>query len=363
MSKKFVLIGAKPPNGKVSNPGGQLTASIGLVDFIESMGHEIDVIDTTQSSFPVPPLKERLAKGLNRSKRLYCLLKIEKISGVIIFSSSGFSFYERIVQSLMCRFFKVPDVFFVRSGHFMTSVNNSTTNRLLAKLLLRIPYKLGVQGNAWRIFYRSLGVKKNKTVLVRNWLQQDFPVATTFKEYKNKPIKFVFVGWLVKEKGIPQLLAATKRLSKEYNFELHLIGGGTLEGFCENFVEKENLDEIVHLHGWLDKLQVIENVSDSDVFILPSAAEGFPNALLESMALGLPAICTNVGGVSDSLLHNENGFLLESNSSDLVYNAMKSYLDNPELIYQHSQKSLDIYNENHDRTQNCKVLLDQFIKE
>jgi len=364
MTQKYILIGAKPPKNKLANLGGQLTASIGLVDYMESVGFDIEVIDTSQSSFPVPLFKERLIKGLNRTKQLFNLLKTEKIDGVIIFSSSGFSFYERIFQSLICRFFKVADIFFVRSGHFMTTTSSSTFKRLIAKVLLKIPRRIGVQGSAWIPFYQSLGVNREKCILIRNWLQCGFPVAEKARSYnKTRAISFVFVGWLVKEKGIVQLLNAFTSLQEKYNVKLHLVGGGVLEKFCFDFQKNNCLEDKLYLHGWCEKGKVIELVNKCDIFVLPSEAEGFPNALLEAVALGLPTICTNVGGVSDTLLNNSNGFLLESNESDLIYEAMQKYLENPSLILDHSKAALKIYQINHNRVQNCGVLLDQFRHE
>lgn len=364
MTKNFILIGAKPPKGQVANPGGQLTASIGVVDYIESLGFTIDVIDTTQSSFPVPPLKERLLKGLSRTKLLFKLLRDKPINGVIIFSSSGFSFYERIVQSFVCKFYKVPDVFFIRSGHFMNAIKRSRFQRTLARGLLKIPTRLGVQGRAWVPFYQSLGIKKENTVLVRNWLQANFPVATEPKVISSdRAVSFVFVGWLVKAKGVVQLLEAIAELKDKYPFEVHLVGGGTLENYCAQYKKDNGLGDFLHLHGWQEKENVLKIVNNSDVFILPSDAEGFPNSLLEAMALGLPVICTNVGGVSDSLLDGVNGFLLESNDFTTISKAMEKYLVTPEIIPEQSLSSLSIYKENHDRRQNCEILLNQFINE
>jgi glycosyltransferase involved in cell wall biosynthesis len=362
--QKYILIGAKPPAGEVPNPGGQLTASIGLVEIIGSLGFEIDVIDTTQSSFPVPKLKVRLFKGLFRTKQLYSHLKSNNITGVIIFSSFGFSFYERVLQSLLCRVFRVPDILFVRSGHFITATNTSVYYRFLVKLLLKIPRRLGVQGGAWVDFYKSLGVNENKIVIVRNWLRADFPALSQPKKYKSfEKIRFIFVGWLVKEKGIYQLLEAVKMLKNDCQFELHLVGGGTLESYCKEFKGSNNLGDTLFIHGWKDKNRVIELLNDSDVFVLPSDAEGFPNALLEAVALGLPAICTDVGGVSDTLIDGKNGFLLRGNKSNLIYAAMKKYIDSPDIINFHSQESLRLYKLNHDINNNCQLLLKQFSNE
>jgi glycosyltransferase involved in cell wall biosynthesis len=362
MTKKFILIGAKPQKEKAPNPGGQLTASIGIIDYLGSLGHEVEVIDTTQSSFPIPPIKERLFRGLSRVKQLFDLLRHQEVSGVIIFSSNGFSFYERIFQSLICRLFRAPDIFFIRSGHFINSLNRSIYKRFIARILLKIPKNIGAQGKNWVYFYEFLGVDKNKVHIVRNWLSPNFPITKKTKECKlGNIVSFIYVGWLTKEKGVPQLLDAVKKLKNKYKFELHLVGGGTLESFCHDF-KNHDLDSILHIYGWQDKHDVIRMLNRAHVFILPSEAEGFPNALLEAISLGLPAICTDVGGVSDGLLDNHNGFLLESNESSKIYDAMKKYLDSPALINKHSESSMKIYHKYFDREKNCKVLLNIFTE-
>lgn len=364
MANNFILIGANPKKNKSLNPGGQLTASIGLIDYVESLGFGIHVIDTSQSSFPIPPLKARLTKGFYRTKKLLSCFRHKNIDGVIIFSSSGFSFYERILQAAICRSYGVSSILFVRSGHFMNAVNSSIIKRFIAAVLLRAPVLIGAQGKEWISFYESLGIDSRNIVLVRNWLDKDFPVASESRKYNPANVmRFVFVGWLVREKGIPQLLEAVTTLRKEYQFELHLVGDGTLFDYCSRYKASNNLDSTLYLHGWQKKHEVIDILKNSDVFVLPSEAEGFPNALLEAVSLGLPAICTDVGGVSDTLLDNKNGFLLESNRSDLIYNAMKKYLCSPEIISSQSQKSLDIFKANHNAKQNCQVLLSKFLNE
>lgn len=362
MLKKFILVGAKPPEKAIPNPGGQLTASLGLIEYAQKQGYKIRVIDTTQSSFPVPPLKQRIYRGFSRVKQLWSILKTEDISGVIIFSSSGFSFYERIFLSGICRIFHVPDMFFVRSGHFYNEINSSYLKRVSAKFLLQLPRIIGAQGQNWVEFYKSIGVNEKKITIVRNWVGKDVPTKTNYIDcIPRQVVNFVFVGWLVKEKGVLELLDAALFLSKKHKFTLRLIGGGTLESYCYNFVKSNNLESYIFLDGWQEHVLVLNKLMLSHVFILPSEAEGFPNALLEAMALGLPSICTRVGGVSDSLKNNVNGFILEDNSVDSIVGAMTNYIDKPELINQHSIQSKKLFEKLHDRDENCQLIFDHLL--
>jgi glycosyltransferase involved in cell wall biosynthesis len=360
MSKNYILIGAKPPSQKVSNPGGQLTACLGLIDYIEKKGDSISVIDTTQSSFPIPPMSERVLKGGRRTLTLIKLLLTTKVDGVIIFSSSGFSFYEKVFQSFICRLMLRKSILFVRSGHFMNTLNNSKLQRRLCKILLKLPYRIGIQGRTWSNFYQELGINSNALVLSRNWLDDEFPVAKSANITPKSPISFIFVGWLVEEKGVKELLEAAKLLSGEKQFTLHLVGGGALESFCNSYVLDNGLQEFVKLHGWQNKNSVIKLLKQSDVFILPSKAEGFPNALLEALALAMPSIVSDVGAVSDSLINEVNGFLLPNGSTEEIVYSMKTYLNNTALIPEHSLNALNLYFTNHQRNHNCEILLKEF---
>ena len=362
MNKKFILVGAKPSEKPSPNPGGQLTASLGLIEYAKSKGYEVNVIDTTQSSFPVPPIKQRIFRGWGRVKLLWSMLRMGGVSGVIIFSSSGFSFYERIFLSGICRILHVPDLFFIRSGHFYNQINSSFFKRSITKILIKVPGIIGAQGHDWVKFYKSIGVNEKRIVLVRNWVSKKIKInKKPISCDSGDVIKFVFVGWLVKEKGVRELLDAALSLSKKHKFVLQIIGGGTLENYCRDFVELNQLHNYILINGWQKHDVVLNTLKSSHVFILPSEAEGFPNALLESMALGLPGICTRVGGVSDSLVNGINGFLLESNRIGEVTNAMNSYLDNPELINQHSIQTIRIFKELHNREENCQLIFDNLL--
>ncbi|MDX1538544.1 glycosyltransferase family 4 protein [Arsukibacterium sp.] len=357
--KAYIFVGAKEPKVMTSNPGGQLTASIGLKKYAMAHGFDFFVVDTTQSSFPVPSFFFRVKKGLSRLFQVLVLLIRHKVSGIIIFSSHGFSFYERIAITMLSNIFSVKSLFFMRSGLFKDEVANSIIKRFLTRCLLHSPTVIGIQGDSWRPFYERLGVVEERILTVPNWLPEHVSVVDAPLGLDIDVVNFCFVGWIVKEKGIIELLHAISLVKQKTNaFNFTFVGGGTLENFVREYVQRNNLDNIVDILGWCNPQQVAETLSKSHVFVLPSHAEGFPNSLLEAMALGLPAICTGVGAISDSLKNEVNGFVVPVDSPSAISNAMLRYLNEPALLHKHSLSTLEIIKRLHDRDENCRRIFD-----
>lgn len=112
------------------------------------------------------------------------------------------------------------------------------------------------------------------------------------------PNKVIYVGHLIKTKGIYELVEACKDVP---NIDLHLIGTYGEE-------EKNNILSIVgndakwlHLRGGIPHSEVIKEMLSAGVFILPSYTEGFPNVILESMAASCAIVATNVGAIPEIL--------------------------------------------------------------
>lgn len=361
MPFKYILIGAKPPDSLTQNPGGQLTASLGLLSFAAQNNLELKIIDTTQSSFPVPPFRSRLKRAIKRIFLLIWSLKSFNIKGVIIFASSGFSFYERICLSIICRLFHVKDFFFVRSGHFIMAVEKSIFSRFLARILLMIPWKIGAQGSSWIDFYKKIGIDPKRTSVIHNWVPQWINISEKPKcKPFNRELHFIFVGWLVIEKGVLELLEAISILRDNYKFHFTFVGGGTLEQQVRNRINKDGWDKEIEAVGWKRSEEIQHYLNIADVFVLPSYAEGFPNALLEAMANGMPAICSDVGGVCDSIHDKVNGYLIRPRNVQDIMEAMKNYIVEPKLIELHSRATLDVVKNKHDLNTNCGKVFNAF---
>ena len=77
--------------------------------------------------------------------------------------------------------------------------------------------------------------------------------------------------------------------------------------------------------------------------------------------MGLPSICTRVGGVSDSINNKVNGYLLEDNSASSITKAMSNYITEPYLIAQHSIQTKTIFKRLHGRDENCQLIFDNLL--
>lgn len=358
---KYVLVGAKPSDHAAQHPGGVLTLSRSLINHAKRQGYDIEVIDTFRPEFDGSPITHRLRSGLRRAFLLLRLLRAGNCSGVIIFSGAGFSFYERILLSAICRLFRVHDLFVIVDGWFFEAESASLLKRVWLGLLCKIPYRLAASGKRWGDLFVTLGVSSDRISPFHYWLPESFPISETPKaKLSGDRLQFVYVGWMIKEKGIHELLDALDELGKNFEFSFVFIGGGTLLEATRKRIHDSGWEGNVAALGWLSLQQFESEIASADVFVLPSYAEGFPMTLIEAMAKGLPAICSDVGGISDSLHDGVNGYLIPPRQVQPLVAAMERYLKNPQLVVEHSRAALDIVKANHDADTNCKLVFDVF---
>ena len=129
-------------------------------------------------------------------------------------------------------------------------------------------------------------------------------------------------------KGHIYLIEAVKRLYAEgYKFTTLFAGEGP------KITEMRNLSKeysnIIFL-GYREDNYDIMNVLD--LFVLPSIKEGMPYVILEAMSLGKPVLCTKVGALSDMISDGVNGYIVEPQNSELIYDKIKGILDNKDVL-------------------------------
>ncbi|WP_199524647.1 glycosyltransferase family 4 protein [Pseudoalteromonas sp. bablab_jr011] len=152
----------------------------------------------------------------------------------------------------------------------------------------------------------SYKVNRGKVKSINNDLPNNFGLIKS--EYPKQPCKLLFIGGESKIKGLDILLQALKNISDTKDFpylEITLIG-----------VSKEYVSHTYpYLSGSINITKVIERTSNvfremllTDLLIVPSREDQFPNVILEAMAIGLPVIGSNVDGIAYMLASTENTF-------------------------------------------------------
>jgi len=137
---------------------------------------------------------------------------------------------------------------------------------------------------------------------------------------------FLFVGRIVRDKGINELCEAFDRLSKEYpQARLLLVGWreDTLDPVSDETLalidSNPSIDDVGEV--WGDDL--LAYYAAADCFVLPSYREGFPNTVLEAGAMGLPSIVTDINGSREIIVENENGMIVPPRDTDALFVAMR----------------------------------------
>ena len=149
----------------------------------------------------------------------------------------------------------------------------------------------------------------------------------------NKGFSFVYVGRLVRDKGINELVAAFSRLHKEHpNSRLILVG------WREQDLDPVSLETLQRIEKG-DGIQEVGRQDDvrpfysgADALVLPSYREGFPNVVLEAGAMGLPSIVTDINGSREIIMEGKNGVIIPPRDEEALYQAMLFFVINPDAV-------------------------------
>ena len=146
-------------------------------------------------------------------------------------------------------------------------------------------------------------------------------------------VTFCYIGRIVKDKGINELVWAFSQLNKEYsNTRLILIG--VLEDKLDP-IKPEIYSEIMNnksINYVGPQNDVRPWLAASDIYVFPSYREGMPNSLLEAGAMGLPSIVTNINGNNEIIVDGKNGEIIPARNQDALYNKMREWVNNKEKV-------------------------------
>lgn len=178
---------------------------------------------------------------------------------------------------------------------------------------------------------------------------------------------FVYIGRLSGDKGINELVAAFKRLCtlNFTNLPVRLLLVGSIETQLDPLLPVtldliKNTIEIQLVEGWQEDIRHF--LAASNTLVFPSFREGFPNVVLQAGAMGLPSIVTDISGSNEIIINDINGVIIPPKNTDALFNAMLSFIENPDKVKSMATKSRTLIENRYEQQKVWKSLLEEYQK-
>jgi len=253
--------------------------------------------------------------------------------------------------------------------HGVLKEEMKTASSLIRKLSLFLDYLIGTLFRLDNIIFIS---KYNqllnkhiyiKTALIPNPVTSIFLNTPTFKKTQNR---LLYVGAIHERKNILLLLESMSQLIKiNIFYNLKIIGDFTsikYKNKVVEFIKYERLEPFINFLGWQSAVNIVNTYSISDILVLPSNQETLPLTIIEAQSSGLVVIATKVGGISELIENNYNGFLINKKDSIELTSILKMLYDNSAMIEKIS-KNASNSTKNKFSSQNIAGLTRVFYKE
>ena len=253
------------------------------------------------------------------SLKKICILK--KIDVVVVHHEASISYI--IAMFLKDSF---PEIRFFIYAHCNAKLmyhEESKKNVWIKKFILKTAIKhsdgiIAISSSVKDSLIKYLDASSEKINIIYNGID-----LSSFRnnDYKlHSPIQFIYVGRLVREKGVQNILFLMNVLrERKYDFELSIIGDGPYRSVLESISSNYHLENNIKFLGTRHDVPLL--LQNADIFIhLPECEEGFGISIVEAMASGLICICKNTGGIAEIISDNVNGYFITSESAaEFIY--------------------------------------------
>jgi glycosyltransferase involved in cell wall biosynthesis len=169
---------------------------------------------------------------------------------------------------------------------------------------------------------------------------------------------FICVGRLEKIKGHDVLMKAFGKMKSMRGVKLLIVGDGPVREEIENHVREQGLQHMVRMLGHRNDIPYLLNLSDC--FVLSSRSEGLSCSIIEAMAAGLPVIATDVGGNSELVTDDVNGYLVPSENPDVLSKRMQIMIQDTTKRQNFAEMSLNRAREHYSLDSMMEKYLDNY---
>lgn len=336
--KAMVFAPLPPPVGGIATISGMLKELMekkGEVLFVKAWG----VSNRKMNSYTRP--------FANIFKIVVNLFKVKRHGTVLFFSSAYTSFFEKLFWSLLVTLLGRTPLIVMVDGNFPRFYENiSPIKKKVIDILIRVQPRLtfGAQSEYWKDYYTSI-FSDHRVNVVSASADSLFFELIQKRNSTSKGLVFLYIGWIIQDKGIYDLLDAISIVSKKINRNLSFKLVGPLfdkEAYWHSELEKRDIHNSTFFTGpMISRESILHEYRNADVFVFPSHYEGFPVSLLEAITTGLPCIATSVGGIPDILDNGKAGILVDSKSPEQLANGMLKLIQNSDYRQQLSKNAYE----------------------
>lgn len=233
-----------------------------------------------------------------------------------------------IYGGIACRILRVPYI------SNITGLGTSIENGGMLKKAALMLYAIGIKKAACIFFQNESNQNLFTSMKIAGNRARCIPGSGVnleqhcFEEYPDtsKVIKFLFVGRIMKDKGVCELFAAASQIKTRYtDVQFDLIG--TIEEDFSKFIEQLENKGIIKFHGF--QHDVHSFIKESHAIILPSYHEGKSNVLLEAASSGRPIIASDVAGCRETFDDGVSGFGCEVKNADSLADRIVKFIELP----------------------------------
>lgn len=263
---------------------------------------------------------------------LSCIKLKRKVNTVLIDVYSTQNFYYALAVSVLCNWLSMPYIAILRGGNLEERLKNSP--KLSSMIFKNATFNVAPSAFMLNVF-KNYGY--NNLLLIPNSIEvSNYP----FKMRSNVTAKLLWVRALAKIYNSEMAVKVASALQKKgYQTELCMVGPDK-DGSLNKLTQlAKNLNVQVSFTGRLSKRNWIELANNYNIFINTTTIDNTPVSVIEAMALGLPVVTTNVGGIPYLLKDGINAQLVESNDVEGMANAISTLIENPVEVQKITQNA------------------------
>jgi len=258
-----------------------------------------------------------------------------EIQAVHITTSGQYALFRDIIFLFLARLARKPTILHLRIGRTPQILQSQSLERRLLRQAFYLATKvIAIDQSTFQALLQTLPASKAQ--LIPNCIDLERIPRCDIDRKKNI---VVFAGWVIKAKGVEDLLSAwDQAASSEWTLK---IVGPYDEQYLAELQQKYRLRHVEFL-GQKDNLELLEILSEAAIFCLPSHTEGFPNVILEAMATKCAIIATSVGAIPEMLSAGCGSVVEPHNPQELAQQLEKlmSFANCRKLLVENAQKKV-----------------------